>query len=155
MTAPKQEQSCLAVIGGCSASIGLIFLRSGFKPFGVSQYPSQSVSRTSHSHFKGLTALLLDCRIFFKILPLIILDKTFYLCTRSIRETWRITSPKILWSHTTVGVMWNTQKGDWSKTSHGIIHEVTPIALFNFLTKCNKVDKMKIVRVSKTMYSVK
>jgi hypothetical protein len=53
--------NCLRFVGGCICSTASIFFLHCLRPFGVSQYPSQSVSLTAYSHLSGLTVKLLSC----------------------------------------------------------------------------------------------
>ncbi len=53
--------NCLRFVGGCISSTASIFFFHGLRPIGVSQYPSQSVSLTAHSHLSGLTVKPLSC----------------------------------------------------------------------------------------------
>ncbi len=46
--------NCLRFDGGCICSTASNIFFHGLRPIGVSQYPSQSVSLTAHSHLTGL-----------------------------------------------------------------------------------------------------
>ena len=50
-----KPRNCLRFFGLSILRTASIFFFQGLSPFGVNQYPSQSVSLTAHSHLLGLT----------------------------------------------------------------------------------------------------